>query len=64
MSAVLQLPLLNPAEELAAAKASPEGAWLSPAAQALYEKDGVARFAEHHPSARFGRPYHPEFSDA
>lgn len=63
MSAVLQLPLLDPAEELAAAKANPDGAWLSPAAQALYEAEGAARFAEHHPAARFGRPYTPEFKD-
>lgn len=52
MSAVLQLPLLDPAEELAAAKASPEGAWLSPAAQALYEAEGAARFAEFHSPRR------------
>jgi chemotaxis protein histidine kinase CheA len=38
------------AAELAAAKAS-EGAELSPAAQALYEAEGVARFAKSHPSA-------------
>lgn len=63
MSAVLQLPLLDPAEELAAAKANPDGAWLSPDAQALYEQEGAARFAEHHPGCRFGRPYDPEFKD-
>jgi len=40
--------LLDPAEELEAAKASPEGAWLSPAAQALYEAEGAARFARCH----------------
>lgn len=39
---------LNPAEELAAAKADPEGRELSPAAQALYEQEGAARFAEIH----------------
>lgn len=63
MSAVLQLPLLDPAEELAAAKADPNGRELSPAAQALYEAEGARRFAEHHPAARFGRPYDPEFTD-
>lgn len=64
MSAVLQLPLLDPAEELAAAKATPAGAWLSPAAQALYEAEGAARFAAYHPAARFGRPYDPDFMEA
>jgi hypothetical protein len=54
--------LLDPAEELAAAKASPDGAWLSPAAQELYEREGAARFVEHHPAARFNRPYTPEFT--
>lgn len=63
MSAVLQLSLLDPAEELAAAKASPEGAWLSPAAQALYESEGAARFAQYHPAARFGRRYDPDFQE-
>jgi hypothetical protein len=58
-----QLALLDPAEELAAAKADPNGRELSPAAQALYEKEGAARFAQHHPAARFGRPYDPEFPD-
>jgi hypothetical protein len=48
MSAVLQLPLLDPAEELAAAKADPEGRELSPAAQALYEAEGAARFTAMH----------------
>lgn len=48
MSAVLQLPLLDPADELAAAKADPNGRELSPAAQALYEAEGAARFAEFH----------------
>lgn len=49
-----QLPLLDPAEELACAKASPEGAWLSPAAQALYEAEGAALFAKHHGRSRNG----------
>lgn len=43
-----QLLLLDAAEELEAAKASPGGAWLSPAAQALYEAEGAKRFAAHH----------------
>lgn len=43
-----QMPLFGAAEELAAAKASPEGAWLSLEAQALYEKEGAQRFANHH----------------
>lgn len=42
------LPLLDPAEELRLAKATPGGAWLSPAAQALYEAEGAERFAQHH----------------
>jgi hypothetical protein len=46
--AIEQLPLLDPAEELALAKATPGGAHLSPAAQALYEREGAARFAAHH----------------
>ena len=37
--------------ELAEAQASPEGAELSPPAQALNEAQGAARFAERHPSA-------------
>lgn len=56
-----QLSLLDPADELAAAKATPGGAWLSPAAQALYEAEGAARFARHHPIARVCRKYDPEF---
>lgn len=51
-----QLALLDPAEELAAAKANPDGAWLSPEAQALYEKEGAARFAVHHSATRLARP--------
>jgi len=39
------------AAELAEAQASPEGAELSPPAQALNEAQGAARFAERHPSA-------------
>lgn len=35
-------------DELAAAKADPNGRELSPAAQALYEAEGVARFAAMH----------------
>lgn len=62
MSAILQLPLIDPAEELAAAKASPDGAWLSPAARELYESEGADRFAQYHP-ARIARPYIPEFTD-
>ena len=38
----------TPAEELAAAKADPNGRELSPAAQALYEAEGARRFAEIH----------------
>lgn len=45
-----QLALEDGAQELAAAKASPEGASLSPEAQALYEAEGAARYAEHHPT--------------
>jgi hypothetical protein len=56
MSATAQLALLDPAEELAAAKANPDGAWLSPEAQALYEREGALRFAAHHPTARLPRP--------
>lgn len=37
-------------EELAAAQAKPEGAELSPAAQALNEEQGAARFAGAHPA--------------
>lgn len=44
----VQASLLDPAEELAAAKADPNGRELSPAAQALYEAEGVARFAAMH----------------
>lgn len=47
-----QLPLLDAAEELAAAQASPDGTWLSPEAQSLYEKEGAARFAKYHPATR------------
>lgn len=36
------------AAELATAKASPEGAELSPPAQRLHEQEGAQRFAEHH----------------
>jgi hypothetical protein len=43
-----QLELITPAMELKAAKESPDGAWLSPAAQALYEEEGRARFAARH----------------
>jgi predicted phage-related endonuclease len=39
------------AAELAAAKAIPEGNDLSPAAQALLEQEGAARFAATHPAA-------------
>lgn len=39
------------AAELAEAQASPEGAELSPPAQALNDAQGAARFAERHPSA-------------
>ncbi|WP_440966097.1 YqaJ viral recombinase family protein [Massilia sp. GER05] len=39
------------AAELAAAKASPEGADLSPSAQVLLEQEGAARFAATHPAA-------------
>jgi len=46
-----QTELLGAAEELALAKASPEGADLSPAAQALLEQEGAARFAATHPAA-------------
>lgn len=46
-----QASLLTPEEELAIAKASPDGCELSPAAQALYEREGAARFRKHHPSA-------------
>jgi predicted phage-related endonuclease len=38
-------------EELAAAKQSPDGAELSPAAQSLYAQEGATRFAEHHRGA-------------
>lgn len=41
----------NAAAELAAAKQLPEGAELSPAAQALNEQEGAARFASSHPKA-------------
>ena len=41
--------IVTPAEELAAAQASPEGAELSPAAQALNEEQGAQRFARAHP---------------
>lgn len=50
---MMQAELLSPAEELAIAKASVEGMYLSPAAQALYEQEGAERFAKHHP--RIGR---------
>lgn len=43
-----QLLLLSAEEELALAKASPQGAWLSPKAQALYEEEGRRRFAQFH----------------
>jgi exodeoxyribonuclease (lambda-induced) len=46
-----QADLLSPDEELALAKALPEGAELSPAAQALLEQEGAARFASTHPAA-------------
>lgn len=49
MSTMLQVELLSPAEELALAKPSAEGMYLSPAAQALYEKEGAERFAICHP---------------
>ena len=45
-----QASLLTPEEELAIAKASPDGCELSPAAQALYEREGAARFRKHHPT--------------
>jgi hypothetical protein len=48
MSAILQLSLLDPAEELAAAKADPNGRELSLDAQTLYEAEGAARFAAMH----------------
>jgi putative phage-type endonuclease len=41
----------HPKAELAKAQAAPEGAELSPAAQALNETHGAARFAERHPTA-------------
>ena len=53
-----QLSLLDAAEELAAAKASPDGAWLSPEAQALHEAEGAARFAKYHTSVS-----HPQAKD-
>jgi hypothetical protein len=56
-----QLPLLDSAEELAAAKASPGGTWLSPAAQAIYEKEGASRFAKNHSTAL--RRYILEYSN-
>jgi hypothetical protein len=43
-----QAELLDPAEELQAAKADPNGRELSPSAQALYEAEGAARFAARH----------------
>lgn len=43
-----QRELLDPAEELASAKADLNGRDLSPAAQALYEAEGTARFAALH----------------
>lgn len=64
MSAVMQLSLLDPAEELAAAKADPSGRELSPAAQALYEAEGAARFAEHHPERRLDRARTTEYVEA
>lgn len=50
-AAPVQAELLNPAEELALAKAQPDGAELSPAAQALLEQEGAARFVATHPAA-------------
>ncbi len=49
--------LSDAADELATAKASPEGAELSPAAQALYEQEGVANFQRAHtpPTLRLGQ---------
>lgn len=48
---MIQQPLLSPAEELALAKAS-DGMELSAAAQALYEAEGAARFAQFHGNIR------------
>jgi len=58
--------------ELAKAQAAPEGAELSPAAQALNEAQGAARFAEHHTKpapakkgkAKPARPTDDEIIDA
>lgn len=40
---------LSPQQELALAKSLHDGMELSPAAQALYEAEGAARFARFHP---------------
>lgn len=52
-----QADLIEPAEELALAKASTEGAELSPAAQALLEQEGAANFERAHtpPTLRLGQ---------
>ena len=36
--------------EIEAVMQLPEGGYLTPEAQALYEADGAKRFAKHHPS--------------
>lgn len=43
-----QAPLMSPEEEIAFVLTLPDGAYLSPAAQTLYEQQGAARFAAHH----------------
>jgi len=58
-----ELALMTPAEELAVAKASADGCYLSPAAQALYETEGAARFAKFHGHGR-SFPKNAEFCAA
>lgn len=48
MIAEVQATLISPTEELALARALPDGAELSPGAQALHEQEGVTNFAAHH----------------
>lgn len=45
----MQYDMITPEMELEAAKSNPGGQQLSPAAQALYEREGAERFARHHP---------------
>lgn len=58
-----ELALMTPTEELAAAKASPEGCYLSPAAQALYEAEGAARFTKYHRMSKDERDLQRSFKE-